>query len=50
MEKRDFSNYYFFFQKIYKYIYIYIYIYIYDVARWALGGLEEAEKFTSIMK
>jgi hypothetical protein len=36
--KREVSNLRFFFSKKY----------IYDVARWTLGGLGEAEKFTSI--
>jgi hypothetical protein len=45
MGKREFSNLRFFFFKKKKYIYIYIYIY--DVARWTLGGLGEAGKFTS---
>jgi hypothetical protein len=38
MGKREVSNLRFFFSKKY----------IYDVARWTLGGLGEAEKFTSI--
>jgi hypothetical protein len=37
MGKREVSNLRFFFSKKY----------IYDVARWTLGGLGEAEKFTS---